>query len=321
MPWIQSSTYKAPPLFSNGHLQTLYPYFFRKIHDVVFERIRFDTNCGDFLDVDLSLVGSDEMVIISHGLEGSSDSQYIKGMTRLFNQSGKDVLAWNMRSCSGEMNKTAGFYHAGMTDDLDLMIQYAVTKKYKKIFLVGFSLGANLTALYLGQRADKLNSEISSAAIFSAPCDLGKSAEQLSQAKYRFYLESFLITMRQKIKQKSKVMDLGVSLKGINRIKSFREFDDRFTGPLHGFKNGEHYYKDVSCKPWLHKINVPTLIVNAKDDPFLTKECFPIEEAEKNKNIFLEIPKTGGHVGFVSFNSDQLYWSEQRAHEFFKSFG
>ena len=127
--------------------------------------------------------------------------------------------------------------------------------------------------------------------------------------------------MRQKIKDKSLVMDLGVSLDGIDKIKSFQEFDDRFTGPLHGFKDGSHYYKEVSCKQWLEKINVPTLIVNAKDDPFLTKECFPIEEARRNKNIFLEIPKSGGHVGFVSFNSDRLYWSEERAHEFFKNMG
>lgn len=321
MPFIESSSYKAPPLFSNGHLQTLYPYFFRKIHDVKFKRDRFNTNCGDFLDVDLSLIGSDELVIISHGLEGSSDSQYIKGMTKHFNLNGKDVLAWNMRSCSGELNTQPGFYHAGMTDDLDLMVQYGLKQSYKKIYLVGFSLGANLTALYLGQRASQLPSSISSAAIFSAPCDLGKSAEKISRRRYRFYLESFLITMRQKIKDKSKVMDLGVSLEGIDRIKSFQEFDDRFTGPLHGFKDGNHYYKEVSCKPWLEKINIPTLIVNAKDDPFLTKECFPIEEAHRNRNIFLEIPKTGGHVGFVSFNSNRLYWSEERAHDFFKNIG
>tara|TARA_R110000868_G_scaffold103710_5_gene285444 strand:- start:10763 stop:11728 length:966 start_codon:yes stop_codon:yes gene_type:complete len=316
MPWIEQSSYRPPLLFSNGHLQTLYPYFFRKIKDLEYKRVRLDTHCGDFLDVDLSLVGSEELLIISHGLEGSSDSQYIKGMARLFNKDGKDVLAWNMRSCSGELNRLPGFYHAGMTDDLDLMIQYGVSQGYKKISLMGFSLGANLTSLYLGQRADELAPQITNAVVFSAPCDLGKSAEKISRVKYRFYLESFLITMRQKIIEKSKTMDLGVDLSGIEKIKSFKEFDDRFTGPLHGFKNGQQYYDDVSCKKWLHKIKVPTLIINAKDDPFLTKECFPIQEARENKNLYLEIPKSGGHVGFVSFNSEQLYWSEKRAHDF-----
>tara|TARA_R110000868_G_scaffold14661_10_gene67877 strand:- start:2791 stop:3756 length:966 start_codon:yes stop_codon:yes gene_type:complete len=317
MPWIEQSSYKPPPLFSNGHLQTLYPYFFRKIKDLEYKRIRLETQCGDFLDVDLSIVGSEELLIISHGLEGSSDSQYIKGMARLFNKDGKDVLAWNMRSCSGELNRLPGFYHAGMTDDLELMISYAQSQGYKKISLVGFSLGANLTSLYLGKKGNDLPPEITSAVVFSAPCDLGKSAEKISRVKYRFYLESFLITMRQKILEKSKVMDLGVDLAGIDKIKSFQEFDDRFTGPLHGFKNGQHYYEDVSCKKWLKNIKVPTLIINAKDDPFLTKECFPIEEARQNKNLYLEIPKTGGHVGFVSFNSQQLYWSEKRAQDFF----
>lgn len=316
MPWIQSSTYRPPPMFSNGHLQTLYPYFFRKIRDIEYKRIRLDTDCGDFLDIDLSLIGSDELLIVSHGLEGSSASQYIKGMVRQFNRDGKDVLAWNMRSCSGEMNRLPGFYHAGMTDDLDLMIRYGIEKGYKKISLIGFSLGANLTALYLGQRSETLAPEITNAVIFSTPCDLGKSAEKISRVRYRFYLESFLVTMRKKILDKSLSMDLGVSLEGIERIKSFREFDDRFTGPLHGFKNGQQYYDEVSCKKWLHKIKVPTLIINAKDDPFLTKECFPTKEAHDNKNLYLEIPVSGGHVGFISFNSDRLYWSEKRAHDF-----
>lgn len=317
MPWMESSTYIAPPLFANGHLQTLYPYFFRKIKDIQFKRERIETADGDFIDIDLSSIESNEIVIISHGLEGSTDSQYIKGMTRIFNEQGRDVLAWNMRSCSGELNRLKRFYHAGVTDDLELMIQYAINLGYKKISLTGFSLGGNLTALYLGQNGKNIPSEINSAVVFSTPCDLGASAEKISQVRYRFYLESFLVTMRQKIVEKSKVMDLGLELAGIDRIKSFREFDDRYTAPLHGYKDGEDYYVTNSSKKWLENIAVPTLIVNAKDDPFLTKECFPYREARRNKNLFLETPKSGGHVGFVTFGPDQHYWSEKRARDFF----
>lgn len=318
MPLMETSTYNPPPLFGNGHIQTLYPYFFRKVKDIEYKRERLTTHDNDFIDIDISSVGSKSIVIISHGLEGSTDSQYIKGMTRILNQQGKDVLAWNMRSCSGEMNKLKRFYHAGVTDDLELMISKAQSLGYKSISLMGFSLGGNLTALYLGQNGKNIASEITNAVIFSVPCDLGKSAEKISQTRYRFYLESFLITMRQKIMEKSKFMDLELDFNGIDKIKSFREFDDRFTAPLHGFKDGEDYYRTNSCKRFLGDIVVPTLIVNAKDDPFLTKECFPIREAHRNKNLFLETPRSGGHVGFVTFDQDQHYWSEKRAQDFLK---
>src|SRR5690606_14429068 len=187
---------------------------------------------------------------------------------------------------------------------------------YKNISLMGFSLGGNLTALYLGQMGKNVSSKITNAVLFSVPCDLGRSAGKISQVQYRFYLERFLTTMHQKLHGKNQILDLGVDLSGIEKIKSFREFDDRFTGPLHGFKDGEEYYQTCSSKNWLESIAVPTLIVNAKDDPFLTKECFPIREARRNKNLFLETPRSGGHVGFVSFNQDQIYWSEKRAQEF-----
>ena len=316
MPWMENSTYTAPPLFANGHLQTLYPYFFRKIRDVNYSRVRLNTSDGDFIDVDRSSVDSPNVIIISHGLEGSSDSQYIKGMTRIFNKQGLDVIAWNQRSCSGELNRLKRFYHSGVTDDLEFIIKYTESLGYKNISLMGFSLGGNLTALYLGQQGKNLSPRISNAVLFSVPCDLGKSAEKISQVQYRFYLESFLTTMRQKILKKNLTVDLGVDTNGIEKIKSFGEFDDRFTAPLHGFKSAQEYYQTCSSKNWLQEIAVPTLIVNAKDDPFLTKECFPIREARKNKNLFLETPKSGGHVGFVTFNQGENYWSEKRAQEF-----
>ena len=237
-------------------------------------------------------------------------------MARLFNQQGYDVLAWNMRSCSGEINRSKRFYHAGVTDDLDLMINHAIGLGYKNISLMGFSLGGNLTALYLGQKGKSVASEITNAVVFSVPCELGHSAEKISQTRYRFYLEGFLVSMRQKIIEKSKQIDLGVDYSGIEKIKSFREFDNRFTAPLHGFKDAQDYYDTNSCRRWLESVEVPLLIVNAKDDPFLTKECFPVREARRNKNLFLETPKSGGHVGFVTFDSDRHYWSEKRAQDF-----
>src|SRR5690606_27339943 len=138
----------------------------------------------------------------------------------IFNKQGFDVIAWNQRSCSGELNRLRRFYHAGVTDDLEFIIKYAENLGYKNISLMGFSLGGNLTALYLGQMGKNVSSKITNAVLFSVPCDLGRSAGKISQVQYRFYLESFLTTMRQKLHGKNQILDLGVDLSGIEKIKS-----------------------------------------------------------------------------------------------------
>ncbi|MDD0854862.1 alpha/beta hydrolase [Halobacteriovorax sp. GB3] len=317
MPLVDSSTYKAPKLFKNGHIQTLYPYFFRKIDDLNYKRTRIKTHDGDFLDIDYSPVNSNKLVILSHGLEGNSSRQYVLGMARHFNNIGVDALAWNMRSCSGEMNNTSRFYHAGDVEELDCVIKYAKTlKQYEEIYLIGFSLGANLTARYLGDMGEAHDPLIKGSTVFSAPCCLKGSASVLQKPMQKIYLQDFMGTMKKKLLEKSKVMDLSmVDIKKIDDVKSFFEFDTHFTAPLHGFKDAFDYYDKASCKPVLHRIKVPTLIINAKNDPFLSKECYPIKEAHRNKNLFLEIPNSGGHIGFVTFK-EQQYWTELRAERF-----
>ena len=318
MPIVEKSTYTHPTLFRNGHLQTIFPYFFRKIDNLKIKRQRLTMPDSDFIDLDLSTVQSKSVVILSHGLEGSSKAQYILGMIRMFNQQGHDVMAWNMRGCSGEVNRLKRFYHAGSIEDLEFVINQAIKYGYKKISLIGFSLGGSLTAFYLGRHGKNLPPEIVSASLFSVPCDLESSAMKISKPRYRVYLQNFLTSMRQKIIEKNKIMNLGIDITKIDKIRTFHDFDDHFTAPLHGFKSAHHYYDTNHCQPWLSKIEVPTLIVNAINDPFLTKSCFPIKEARCNKNLFLETPSTGGHVGFVTFNQDQHYWSEKRAYSFIK---
>ncbi|EQC49536.1 hydrolase, alpha/beta domain protein [Bacteriovorax sp. BSW11_IV] len=318
MPVISDSSYKAPPLFSNGHVQTLYPYLFRKVKDIDYRRVRINTNDNDFIDLDFSEVGSNKLLILSHGLEGSSNSPYVKGMARHFNMLGVDALAWNMRSCSGEMNLASRFYHGGDSEELHSIIEYALTlEKYDEIYLMGFSLGANLTAKYLGDMGEALNPKIKKSVIFSAPCDLKSSAEVLAKPVQKIYLNDFMTTMKRKIQQKHDLIGLDhIDLTKLNEVKSFFDFDTYFTAPLHNFENAFDYYEKASCIHVLHRIKIPILIINAKNDPFLGKECYPMQVAQKNKNICLEIPHSGGHVGFVSFNSDQFYWSEMRASSF-----
>jgi predicted alpha/beta-fold hydrolase len=318
MPILKDSTYNPPKLLKNGHIQTLYPYFFRKVKDVNYSRKRLHTVDQDFLDVDVSDVGSNKLLILSHGLEGSSNTQYIRGMTKHFNNLDIDVASWNMRSCSGELNWTEKFYHALMTSDLNQVVEYAKGRKeYDEIYLIGFSLGAILTSNYLGELGKDVDPLIKKATLFSTPCDLYSSVKELSRPMNKMYLENFLKTMRNKILEKHNTIGLSkVDIKHLKKIKTFQEFDNRFTAPLHGFKDASDYYEKGSCKPKLKNIEVPTLMVNAKNDPFLGKDCFPIKEANENPNLYLEMPKTGGHVGFLDDQGKSILWSERRAQAF-----
>lgn len=320
MPILQKSTYSAPKFLPTGHLQTIYPYFFRKVPDLSYDRWRIETADGDFLDLDFSSAqtpDSKKLIVLSHGLEGNSQSQYVKGMARHFNKLGYDALAWNMRSCSGEMNLKPYFYHSGQIEDLNAVIHSALEKKdYQEICLVGFSLGAGLTAMYLGTQGKNLLKQIKSSVLFSTPCCLRSSGEELSKKRHLFYAETFLSTMRKKVIEKDRTMGLPMlDLTDLHKVKTFRDFDDRVTAPLIGLASALDYYRHFSCKPYLTGIECPTLIINAKNDPFLGVECYPIREAFKNPALFLEMPQGGGHLGFSSTNQ-QLYWSEFRAQKF-----
>lgn len=320
MPVIEKSSYVPPIGFSNGHVQTLFPTLFRKVRGVRYKRERIWTPDDDFLDLDWSTVGANKVAIVSHGLEGNSDRWYVLGMVRAINRGGWDALAWNMRGCSGEPNKKVRFYHSGATEDLEAVIEHVIHgRKYDAIGLVGFSLGGNMTLKYLGERGQQIYQVIAGAVTCSVPCDLASSAEEMAKPWNKIYMKRFTRMLHEKIKAKMRITPDKISDEGYNRIKTFEEFDDRYTAPLHGFENAEDYYRRASCKQFIHKISIPTLLVNAKNDPFLAEPCYPLGEAVANPNFFLEMPKSGGHVGFISFNQRGEYWFESRVVSFFNS--
>ncbi len=313
MPFIAKSDYSPPLLLSNGHVQTTISSIFRKVN-IAFKRERIDTPDGDFLDLDWSKVKSEKLVIISHGLEGSTDRAYVKGMVKAFNNHGWDALAWNYRGCSGEPNLKLRTYHSGATDDLETVILHALSHdQYVELCLVGFSMGGNITAKYLGEIGDSISGKIKSSIAFSVPCDLKSSAEKLSQFSNKIYMRRFLGFLHEKIKSKIEFFPDEINDDGFSRIKTFKEFDDRYTAPIHGFENAEDYWRKCSSKQFLDNIRIPTLLINSKNDPFLTNSCNPIEQAQSNPNLFLEIPESGGHVGFISLNNNGIYWSESKA--------
>ena len=315
MPVIES-TYRPPFLLGNNHLQTVSPTLFRKVKGVNYIRERIETPDGDFIDIDLSLKGSKRAVVLSHGLEGSADRAYVKGMAKAFNKRGWDAVGFNFRSCSGEMNRTAGLYHSGKTEDLHLVIEHVLkTRGYEVLSLVGFSLGANLTLKYAGEMGKRIPKQVKSAIGISAPCDLSSSAKEILKPKCAVYEKRFLHTMIKKVRSKEAIMPAHVN-RDYSLVKNLADFDNLYTAPLSGFKDAEDYWSKCSSRRYISGTAIPTLIINAKDDPILGPECFPWDEARASDKLFLEAPDNGGHVGFITFGNGGEYWDETRTAEF-----
>lgn len=304
--------YKRPSILFSGHLETIFPALLRTV-DVPYRRERITTPDNDFLDLDWLHQNSKKLVIISHGLEGNSTRAYMKGMARAAAAQGFDVVAWNFRGCSDEMNRLLRFYHSGATEDLECIIRHARANDYREIYLIGFSLGGNLTLKYLGERT--LYPEIKRAVAFSTPLDLYTSCLKISRPSNRIYANRFLNSLKEKIVRKSKMI-AGLDLTGIEKINTILDFDDRYTAPLHGFENARRYYSECSSIHFLDSIAIPTLIVNAQNDPFLSEACYPVTQFKQHDYIKFENPQHGGHVGFAQFNKNGLYWSEERALSF-----
>jgi predicted alpha/beta-fold hydrolase len=258
------------------------------------------------------------VVILSHGLEGNSKRSYMLGMIKALNKNGWDGAAYNFRGCSGEPNRQLRSYHSGATDDLDTVVSHLLrSKHYKSYALVGFSIGGNLTLKYIGEKSNDLSPLIQYAAAISVPCDLESSAEKLSERSNMLYMKRFLRMFHAKIRSKAKLMPHKISAKNFLTIRTFKELDDRYTAPIHGFASAKDYWSKCSCKQFLAGINIPTLLINARDDPFLAPECYPLKEALNSCHLFLEMPPYGGHVGFMEFISSNEYWHEKRVVSFF----
>ena len=302
-------------IFRNKHFSTILPSLLRKEVRCPYTRERVSTSDGDFFDVDWIKDSNEFLVVLLHGLEGSSSQHYVRSQADLFSKNGYDIAAMNFRSCSGEMNQTTRLYHSGETEDLDLLInKIKKTKSYKKIFLIGFSLGANVSLKFLGEKS---RTSVDGCVAFSAPLDLRACSYELASGFSKFYSLVFMSTLRTKVKHLQKRHNLK-TLENIKprKLKTFLDFDELVTAPLHGFKNAEDYWMKSSSKQFLKDIKVPTLIANAKNDPFLSSECYPEASEIGNSNITTQYPQFGGHVGFIERNLNDYTWMETRAYEF-----
>ncbi len=319
MPILKTDFSPSLP-FKNGHFSTIYRALFTKTA-YSYQRKRITTHDTDFIDLDFSTVGSNTIAILTHGLEGSSKSNYILTALKKLNSKNIDTVSFNLRGCSGENNLLLGTYHSGKTEDLETVINYILKNyDYENILLIGYSLGGNMTLKYMGEYAEKQSHKIKGAIAVSVPIDLESSGKEMSKWNTKLYMSNFLKTLKVKVLQKSKEFpDFKLDEIALQKAKNFTDFDEIYTAPVFGFKNAKDYWKKASAKPYLSKIKKPTLLVTSLDDPFLSSKCYPFKEAENSKYFYLEVTKYGGHVGFISsFVDKKNDWLEQRIFRFIK---
>lgn len=316
MPVIKYPSYKPPLIYRNRHINTVMSSRFRKVRDVRYARERMELPDGDFLDLDWSRKGYGRVAIVCHGLEGHAHRNYVKGMVRALNRGGWDALALNYRGCSGEPNRLVRAYHSGSTEDLHTVVEHVSgTREYGEIALVGFSLGGNLILKYLGDKIFLVPGKVKAAAVVSTPCDLASSVREMMRFHNYIYHKRFVKLLCQKMVEKEERFPGKIDVNNIRSIRNMRDFDEKYSH-IHGFEGADDYYAKASSGQFLSGIEIPTLILNARDDLFLPRECYPVKAAGTNKKIFLEMPKHGGHVGFVERIGKDVYWHERRVVEF-----
>ena len=313
---ILESNYKPPIGFKNGFVSTVYSGLIRQVKGVEQRRERISLSDGDFMDIDWSYSKntSEKLIILLHGLEGDSKRHYMLGTAKIFNANGFDAVCVNFRGCSGEENTKYRSYHSGATEDLEDVINHILkTKNYQEIVLKGFSLGGNVVLKYLGECQD-ISFHIKAGIAISVPCYLQGSALELHTTKNVLYHERFKRHLKHKLKLKQRQFPDLLTDDDIKKIKTLTHFDEIYTSKAHGFMDAVDYYEKSSSLQYLPNIKVPTLIINALNDSFLSPECYPVKAAKNNPNLYLEMPKYGGHVGFVGKHN--IYYSEKRALEF-----
>ncbi|MGH8608103.1 MAG: hydrolase [Gammaproteobacteria bacterium] len=292
---------------SSPHAQSIWAAFLRRRPRLQLTRERLELPDGDFVDLDWTPLARGPLVLVFHGLEGSNHSCYAMGTLEAIKRHGWQGAIMYFRGCSGEINRLARSYHSGDTGDMRFLFQYLRHRHPGQVLAaIGFSLGGNALLKYLGEAGNA--SLLSAAAAVSVPFELDRAARQLEAGSSRIYQWYLIRRLHAKAKAK------GLAAPGeLKRLRTFRQFDDRITAPLHGFDGVDDYYRRASCRQYLRGITVPTLILHAKDDPFLPPEAIPSPE-EVSKTVQLEISPRGGHVGFVSGKTPLCprFWLESR---------
>ena len=305
----------------NAHAQTLWPALFRRLPKPATRRERLRTPDGDFVDLDWCGAGAGPVVVLLHGLSGSSRSAYIAGLQQVLTKQGLRTVALNFRGCGGQPNDTARCYHSGDTEDFGhVCAELRRREPDAPLAAVGFSLGGNVLLKWLGEQGGAAG--LSAAVAVSAPMLLNLCAERMDRGFSRLYRDQLLRELKDYIHGKqAHLRRLGNDaeaeklerLGDLSGVRSFWDYDGQVVAPLYGFKDAGDYYAKSSARPWLKSIAAPTLLIHARDDPFMTPQVLP-EAAELPPSVRLEALAGGGHVGFVEGRIPGFprYWLERR---------
>jgi predicted alpha/beta-fold hydrolase len=299
--------YQAPWWLPGGHLQTIVPSLAGGPR-IAWRRERWETPDGDFVDVDFAGDGAGPLVALFHGLEGSSSSHYARRLAAAALARGWRTAVPHFRGCSGTPNRLARAYHSGDSAEIDWVL-----RRLRPDFAAGVSLGGNALLKWLGERGAEAAGVVRRAAAVSAPLSLAASARVLDRGlNRRLYVRHFLLSMNAKAIAKAALGQIALEQSRIARLRTFREFDDLVTAPLHGFRDAEDYWARASSAPWLARIRVSTLVLNARNDPFLREEDLYAATRGASRDVVLEFPGTGGHAGFPARGD----WLARRILEF-----
>jgi uncharacterized protein len=320
-PTFEINGFRPPWWLRNRHVISLWANRVQPAAPVRYRRERLATLDDDFVDLDWVDGEPDRPLVVGcHGLEGCSDSRYLRRLMAHVARRGWNGVALNYRSCSGEDNRQARAYHSGWTDDVALIVETLAARRPRRpIFVVAYSLGGNIVGSWLGRHADTVPPEVVAAFCCSMPFLLAPCSRQIERGVQRFYLRHFMRTLRQKAARKARAHPGAFDAAAAMRAQSLREFDEAFTCPLHGFRDADEYYAHASCGPHLARIRVPMLVLNALDDPLVPPHSTPVEFIRDAPGVRLVQTRHGGHVGFVC--SGRPEWLEEEIFRWFAACG
>jgi len=313
-------SYGAPWWLPGGHLQTIYAAL-RPPARPELRRERWESPDGDFVDVDFAGEPTcGRLLVLFHGLEGCSDSHYARALAGYAAARGWRVAIPHWRGCSGEPNRLPRAYHSGDSDEVDWLLKKLHSIE-SNLYAVGVSLGGNALLKWLGERGEGARTIVRRAAAVSAPIDLAAAGDALDRGLNRLvYTRMFLSTLKPKSLAKLEVFPGLYDAARVRAARSFREFDHLVTAPLHGFSGVDDYWERASSGPWLGRIRVPTLLLNARNDPFLPEHALLAAARKASADVVLEFPRTGGHAGFVSGPfPGRTQWLPQRLLQFLET--
>ncbi len=310
--------YLVPAWLPGGDLQTIWATVLARPR-VDYRRERWELPDGDFIDLDwVDGRSGAPLLVLFHGLEGDSDSHYARFLMAAARDRGWRGVVVHFRGCGGEPNRLVRAYNAGDSGEMDLLLRrLKLAEPEAPLYVVAVSLGGNVLLKWLGEQGEAAVPVIDGAAAISAPLDLSAAGAVLDQGFNRVYTARFLHTLKRKALAKlerfPEIYD-GAAVAAARRI---RDFDDLVTAPLHGFRDAEEYWRRSASKPYLKSIRLPTLVINARNDPFMPAEVLPVPEAVSDR-VLLEFPDAGGHVGFVTGAFPGAYrWLPERVLGFF----